>query len=503
MTDLKPQGIDVSWSDSLPAALRWIQKVKISATANSGKAPFVLVPVEGKDGDIQLPTAGLSDGQSSWLKANLSKLSWAGKGTLILQDNSQTYLVVGISKVKTQPIQKARQVGLDACAALSNLKVGSLGILGRDQIASHDILDGYLQGLYSAGGFRKVSVEIPVNWPEAIEVMGEDSKSIDSISNLTRGLYYARHVQDAPSNWLTPERFAQIAVDLGQVHGFKVKVLDRSQILAEGMHSMAGVAAGSCNDPRLIVMEMDGIDNSKTTALIGKGLTFDSGGISIKPSDGMDEMKYDMSGGAAVLGAMVALSQSKPTTKIVALIGAVENMPSHASMKPGDILRSMSGKTIEVLNTDAEGRLVLVDVIEYAKKYYQPTLMVDLATLTGAVLVALGKSGAGVMSNQDNVAEQFVKIARAQGEPCWILPMWPELDSEVTSEIADYKNIVSSSVKAGTISAGVFLREFVGETPWVHVDIAGTAWNAKITGMPSKGGTGFGVRTLKALCSPN
>ena len=160
----------------------------------------------------------------------------------------------------------------------------------------------------------------------------------------------------------------------------------------------------------------------------------------------------------------------------------------------------MSGKTIEVLNTDAEGRLVLIDLIEYAKKYYKPSLMVDLATLTGAVLVALGKSGAGVMSNQEQVAQAFVKLAVAEGEPCWNLPMWPELDTEVTSEIADYKNIVAPSVKAGTITAGVFLREFVGDTPWVHVDIAGTAWNAKITGMPQKGGTGYGVRSLTALC---
>lgn len=501
MSNLCTQSIDVTWAQSLPAALLWLDRVKVSAAVAAGSHSLIVVPVLQEKDVLQFPKSSLSTELQNKIRAHAKVIGWNGsKGAQLIGLDERPVLLVAQSKLKTSLIQRARQLGLDTAAALASIEVAQITFMATSDLSGLDILEGYLQGLYSVGGFKKGAVEIPKTWPEAVEVLSVSNLEIQNTLSVAKSVLIARHLQDAPPNWLTPARFSEISQDLGREFGFKVTVKGRDELKALGMGAMAGVAAGSVNDPRLIVMELDGDDSSQSIALIGKGLTFDSGGISIKPSDGMDEMKYDMSGGAAVLGAMLALSRSKPAYKVVGLIGAVENMPGHSALKPGDIVKSMSGKTIEVLNTDAEGRLVLIDVMEYALRNYKPSLMVDVATLTGAVLVALGKSGAGVMTNHDKAGDFVVDVARRAGEPCWILPLWPELAQEVTSEVADFKNLAASSVKGGSITAGAFLREFAGETPWVHLDIAGTGWNAKITGVPTKGGSGFGVRTLAQIC---
>jgi leucyl aminopeptidase len=269
---------------------------------------------------------------------------------------------------------------------------------------------------------------------------------------------------------------------------------------ALGMGSFLSVADGGNTEPRTIVIEIDGKDNSKSIALVGKGLTFDSGGISIKPSAGMEEMKYDMSGGAAVLGVARYFSKVKPPVKVVCIIGASENMPSGTATKPGDIVRAMNGKTIEVLNTDAEGRLVLADCLHYAISQYKPAMVIDIATLTGAVLMALGCVGAALMANDAATAQHILKAAEGMGEPLWQLPLWPELEKETKSEIADLKNIAKANVKGGSIMGGMFLKEFVGDAKWAHLDIAGTGWNCQATGYPPGGGSTFGLRTMVAAC---
>jgi leucyl aminopeptidase len=501
MSNLCTQSIEVTWAQSLPAVLQWLDKVKVSAAVTVSSHSLIVMPVTQEKDVIQFPKSNVSTEMQTKMRAQAKLIGWSGsKGSQLIIIDDRPVLLVSQSKLKTTVVQIARQLGLEAASALTAIDFSHLSFIGTSELSGLDIFDGFLQGLYSVGGFKKGPVEIPKRWPEAVEVLSVSNVEIQNALGLARSVLIARHLQDAPPNWLTPARFSEVSQDLGREFGFKVSVKGRDEIKALGMGAMAGVAAGSINDPRLIIMELEGDDTSKSIALIGKGLTFDSGGISIKPSDGMDEMKYDMSGGAAVLGAMLALSRSKPACRVVGLIGAVENMPGHTALKPGDIVKSMSGKTIEVLNTDAEGRLVLIDVMEYALKNFKPSLMIDVATLTGAVLVALGKSGAGVMTNNEKAGEFVVDVARRSGEPCWILPLWPELAQEVTSEVADFKNLAASSVKGGSITAGAFLREFAGDTPWVHLDIAGTGWNAKITGVPTKGGSGYGVRALVQIC---
>ena len=501
MSNLCTQSIEVTWAQSLPAVLQWLDKVKVSAAVTVSSHSLIVMPVSQERDVIQFPKSSVSTEMQTKMRTQAKLIGWSGsKGSQLIIIDERPVLLVSQSKLKTTLVQKARQIGLEAASALATIDSSHLSFIGTSELSGLDIFDGFLQGLYSVGGFKKGAVEIPKLWPEAVEVLSASNVEIQNALGLARSVLIARHLQDAPPNWLTPARFSEVSQDLGREFGFKVSVKGRDEIKGLGMGAMAGVAAGSINDPRLIIMELEGDDTSKSIALIGKGLTFDSGGISIKPSDGMDEMKYDMSGGAAVLGAMLALSRSKPACRVVGLIGAVENMPGHTALKPGDIVKSMSGKTIEVLNTDAEGRLVLIDVTEYALKNFKPDLMIDVATLTGAVMVALGKSGAGVMTNNEKAGDFVVDVARRSGEPCWILPLWPELAQEVTSEVADFKNLAASSVKGGSITAGAFLREFAGDTPWVHLDIAGTGWNAKITGVPTKGGSGYGVRALVQIC---
>ncbi len=488
---------EVTWKDSLPAVLPWMETCSFVPVVTIPLSHTLLIPVTDKKDQLVLPKGEISTELATKIEAQCKILGWSGsKGSQIIVVDDRAMILVSISKVKTTSIQKARQAGLDASAALSSINVSNLCIVGSGELSAADILDGYLQGLYSPAGFKKAKSSTPKNWPGSVSVLGVSLAEIQTTLGLCRATLIARHLQDSPPNWLTPKKFGEIAKNLGAEFGIKVTLKGQEEMKALGMGALLGVASGSVNEPQLICMELDGEDPSRTLALLGKGLTFDSGGISLKPADGMDEMKFDKSGGAAVLGAMIALSRQKLPLKTVGLIGAVENMPGHTALKPGDILKTMSGKSIEILNTDAEGRLVLADMMEYAKVHYKPSLMIDIATLTGAIIVALGKSGAGVMSNHD-IAEKFV-VANSQkcGEPTWALPLWPELDVEVTSEIADLKNITSSSVKAGALTAGAFLSQFAEQTPWVHIDIAGTGWNAKITGSPTKGGSGFGVRTL-------
>jgi leucyl aminopeptidase len=274
-------------------------------------------------------------------------------------------------------------------------------------------------------------------------------------------------------------------------------VFDREEFTQMGMGGLAGVAQGTDEPPKFIILEYNNGGNDKPKVLVGKGLTFDSGGISIKPASKMDEMKYDMCGSTVVLGVFKALAQLKPKINVVGIIPSTENLNGAKAYKTGDILSAYNGKTIEVLNTDAEGRVILADGLSYASKHYDPEYIIDFATLTGAVLVALGHLATGIMGTDDGLMERVKKSSKSTGEKVWEFPLWPEYCKQVQSEIADVKN-TGAPMQAGSIAGGAFLKEFVREDiPWVHFDIAGTAWGAKPDSINPKGSaTGWGIRLV-------
>ncbi|MBM3507274.1 MAG: leucyl aminopeptidase [Alphaproteobacteria bacterium] len=318
------------------------------------------------------------------------------------------------------------------------------------------------------------------------------------LDKVADSVYLTRDLVTEPPNVLYPRTLADQAQALSKL-GVKVEVLGRAKLEKLGMGSLLGVAQGSSHEPFVVVMQWNGAGNGAApVAFIGKGVTFDSGGLSLKPSSSMEEMKFDMAGSAAVIGAMCALAARKAKVNAVGVVGLVENMPSAHAQRPGDVVKSMSGQTIEVLNTDAEGRLVLADILWYAKDRFKPAAMIDLATLTGAIIVALGHHQAGLFSNNDELAGRLAGAGEAEGERVWRMPLGDEYDKDIDSEIADMKNIGSAG-KAGSIIGAQFLQRFVGDTPWAHLDIAGTAWVNKDNPTSPKGATGFGVRLLNRL----
>jgi len=296
---------------------------------------------------------------------------------------------------------------------------------------------------------------------------------------------------------MTPSHMAEIAAKLAESYKLELDILEQEQMQELGMGALLGVAQGSRQPPKLIVLHYKGGDSTQLdVALAGKGVTFDSGGISIKPSEGMGEMKGDMAGGAAVMAAMSAIAQLKPKINVAAIIPATENLPSDNALKPGDILTAMNGKTIEIISTDAEGRLILADALSYTKKL-DAKHMVDVATLTGACRVALGDMCSGAFGNNQELVDKVIAAGAEAGEPIWQMPMYEEYKEQNKSDVADIKNV--GGRYAGAITAAQFLAEFVGDTPWVHLDIAGTSMSQKERAYLVKGATGVPVRTLVNL----
>ncbi|MCH8113268.1 MAG: leucyl aminopeptidase [Proteobacteria bacterium] len=322
-------------------------------------------------------------------------------------------------------------------------------------------------------------------------------KAYKPLSSIADGVILTRDLVSEPANVIYPKTLAQAARKLNNV-GVKVEVLGRARLKQLGMGALLGVAQGSANEPQVVVMRWNGAPaKTQSLAFVGKGVTFDSGGISIKPSGGMEDMKWDMGGSGVVIGLMKALAARKAKVNVVGVVGLVENMPSGTAQRPGDIVTSMSGQTIEVINTDAEGRLVLADVLWYTQKRFKPKVMIDLATLTGAVIIALGDLHAGLFSNSDELCERLGKAGLAVGERVWRLPLAPEYDKLIDSAAADMKNVGSRG--AGSITAAQFLQRFVAGVPWAHLDIAAVTWSKKDKPTVPKGGTGFGVRLLDRL----
>jgi len=342
---------------------------------------------------------------------------------------------------------------------------------------------------------------------EARKLYGPREKVVD-------GVFFTRDLVSEPSNVIYPESLAAEAKTLTGL-GVKVEVFGEAKMEKLGMGALLAVGQGSDRESQLVVMQWNGAGKPDAKggkskkekkgaakgdaplAFIGKGVTFDTGGISIKPSAGMEDMKWDMAGSAVVIGLMKALAGRKAKVNAVGVVGLVENMPSGKAQRPGDVVTSMSGQTIEVINTDAEGRLVLADALWYCKERFKPRLMVDLATLTGAIIICLGNEKAGLFANDEELAERLAAAGDAVAEPLWRMPLGEEYDKMIKSEIADMKN--TGERGAGSTTAAQFLKRFVDDTPWAHLDIAGVAWSKKDRDVVPKGGTGFGVRLLDRL----
>ena len=329
----------------------------------------------------------------------------------------------------------------------------------------------------------------------ATSIQADAEKYFETVKAVADGVLLTRDLISEPANILNPESFAKRIQEL-KADGVDVDVLGEKEMTKLGMGSLLCVGQGSDFESQLVVMRWNGAEDKKEQpiAFVGKGVTFDTGGISIKPAAGMEQMKWDMGGAGTVVGLMKALAGRKAKVNVVAVVGLVENMPSGTAQRPGDVVKSMSGQTIEVLNTDAEGRLVLADALWYCQEKFSPKFMVDLATLTGAIIITLGNEYAGIFSDSDELAERLYTAGKDVGDRVWRLPLDEDYDKKINSDIADMQNIGSPG--AGSITAAQFLKRFTNNVPWCHMDVAGTVWSTKDLPLSEKGATGFGVRLL-------
>ena len=463
--------------------------------------------------DLALPV------KDSYLSTALKAASFKGKKgeTLTLVHPSgkpSIVIVVGLGKaadIKTITLEEA---GGNAFAAGLVAKVAQLELhaslpksskLGAATAAAHLGFGAQLRS-YRFDKYRTKEKAEDKPKLKAMTIAGADAakakKAFAPLTALAESIAFARDLVSEPANILYPATLAAEARKLAKV-GVKVEVLGEAEMKKLGMGSLLGVGQGSVRESQLVVMQYyGGKKGTKPVALVGKGVTFDTGGISIKPAGGMEEMKCDMGGSAAVIGTMRALATRGAKVNAVGIIGLVENMPDGNAQRPGDVVTSMSGQTIEVLNTDAEGRLVLADTLWYCQDRFKPSCIVDLATLTGAIIISLGSHKAGLFSNDDTLSAALSAAGDETGEKLWRMPMGEEYDAMINCDIADMKNI-SDGREAGSTTAAQFLQRFVNGTPWAHLDIAGVAWSKKPTAICPRGAVGWGVRLLNNWIATN
>ena len=416
---------------------------------------------------------------------------------------AQRILLVGVGKpseITRSSVRRAAAIAARRARALGT-KAFTLGVakearggLGAAELAQVAI-EGVAQGSWQFTELKKTP-EDPKPDLESVELLFDGSDKDEAEAGrrigdaIAAGYVYTRNLQMQPGNIATPSYLGDLAKKLGTTYGFTVTVLDKAQIKKEGMGALLAVAQGSAEEPRFIVLEYQG-GNGAPVVLVGKGVTFDSGGISIKPAANMEDMKFDKSGATAVLGTFDVIGRLKPKINVVGLIPATENLPSGTAVKPGDVVKSHHGKTIEIINTDAEGRLILCDALSYARRF-KPAAAIDAATLTGAVVIALGHHAIGMLGNDEALLAEVRDAGERAGERCWPLPLWDDYRELLKSDVADVKN--SGGRAAGTIAGAWFLREFVDGFPWVHLDIAGTAYLEGEGASHAKGPTAIGVR---------
>ncbi len=473
--------------------------------------PLLVVPVFQGDA----PSAGLDaldgslGGRIAALRA-LGDLSGKEGETALLWPGgavkADRVLLVGAGKAADATAERLRKLGGTAAKQAGKARAARVavalpaGLPVPPREAGRALAEGLVLGAYTFTETRSPPQDAPapVALAEARIVVEDAASSAQAAEGATvgavvaRGECTARTLGNLPGNRATPTYLAETAERIAKEGGLKVTILGPKEMAKEGMGALLGVSAGSVQEPRLIVLEhRGGAGGEKPLVIVGKGLTFDAGGISIKPAAGMEDMKFDMCGGAAVLGAMQAIAELKVKANVVGIVPSSENLLGAAAMKPGDVLVSHLGKTIEVVNTDAEGRLILADALSYARRF-EPAALLDAATLTGACVIALGHQATAIMGNDEALLEEVRAAGDRAGERCWPLPMYEEYREQIKSDYADVKN--SGGRPAGTITAAWFLREFVGDFPWVHLDVAGTAYGDGKLSYQSKGSTGVPTR---------
>ena len=428
-----------------------------------------------------------------------------GEVRLLPGDNASTVLVFGVGPRDSASRESFRKAG--AAARRNAGRHGHVAVVSTaaPTVSAAEAMGAFVEGFCLAGyrfdGYKKIDPD-KASRTERVTVVGPETeslqKAVDRAVMTTTAVALARDLVNEPAGVLAPEDLAARALEAADRVGIDCVVRDQSWIDEHGLGGLAGVAAGSVHPPVLLELTYEpGSPAQGHVVLVGKGVTFDSGGLSLKQGEGMTTMKCDMAGAAAVIAAMTALPALNPSVKVTALVPVAENMPSGGALKPGDVLRTRNGTTVEVLNTDAEGRLLLADALALASEL-EPDAIVDIATLTGAQITALGREVAAVMGTDDALVEQVLRAGEGADEPMWRLPLADRYRSDLDSRVADLKNIGGP---AGTVMAGLFLREFAGDTPWAHIDIAGPAWTECDTDYRRPGATGFGVRALLGLLS--
>ncbi|MBV7378413.1 leucyl aminopeptidase [Maritimibacter dapengensis] len=420
-----------------------------------------------------------------------------GEATTLAWPSGLAVDAVDVVKVdKRLTPEAARKVGavLGAKRTKGDVTVLAGSHKNLDQLALALVLRSYAFLAHKTGDAAKTevgAVTVMVNQPDAWSPM------VDEVMAVAEGVTLTRDLVNEPSNVLTTTEFAERAVALKAL-GVKVEVLEEPELEKLGMHALLGVGQGSESPSKVVVMEWSGGGDEAPLALVGKGVVFDTGGISIKPAAGMEDMTMDMGGAGVVTGVMHTIAARKAKANVVGLIGLVENMPDGKAQRPGDIVTTMKGDKVEVINTDAEGRMVLCDVLWYAQERFKPVGVIDLATLTGACIIALGHENAGVFSNDDAFCKNFLKAAETEEEGAWRLPLGEAYDKQLKSAKADFKHV--GGRPAGSITAAQFLQRFIKDgTPWIHLDIAGVADVKSDTALAPKGATGWGVRALNRL----
>ena len=418
-------------------------------------------------------------------------------------------LLVGLGAYHELTVEKVRQGAGHAAKHVRDIGLKTATFLIPDEVPDAGNMvqaaaEAILLSLYQFNQHKTVQEDDDEKALESITFLAESEPSQPTVERavhrgqtIAEGTILARDLSNQPANHLTPTQLAEKAEAVAADNGLRCEVFDKATLEEKGFRTLLAVAQGSVEEPRFIILEYTPEGEGRdTVVLVGKGITFDTGGISLKPGKGMHEMKHDMSGAAAVLGAMKAVGQLKPDLHVIGVIAATENMPSGTAIKPGDVVTSYGGKTIEILNTDAEGRLVLADALGWTAQY-NPQGVVDLATLTGAVITCLGHIAAGAMGTDLALMDKVKAAAEKTHERVWELPLWDDYDEGIKSKVADVQNIGDGT--AGTIAGGAFLKKFVEDYPWVHLDIAGTAWGMKGSTYIPEGASGYGVRLLVQL----
>jgi leucyl aminopeptidase len=415
-------------------------------------------------------------------------------------------LLVGLGPRAELTAEGVRRAAATAIRQARELQVAavSVGVNGEITLDPETAGQAYAEGT-EMGAYRFLPYQTMLTEEQTFEVesatiyvSAEHEASVRAGvatgQSIARGVNFARDLVNRPGYAKTPAELANEAIALGDRTALNVTVFDKQKLEDDGFGGILAVGQGSANEPRFIIMEHGSPANGPTICLVGKGLTFDSGGLSLKPPDAMETMKNDMGGAAAVFGAMQVAAELNLPLHVVGLVSSAENMPSGTAYRPGDVVKTLSGKTVEILNTDAEGRVILADGLFYAQRY-EPKAIIELSTLTGAIIIALASHATGMMATDQDLADAVSRAGEASAERVWQLPLWDEYRKMVKSDIADIKNMAGRP--AGSITAGAFLAEFVGDYPFVHLDVAGTAW-ADNPGKPYdiKGGTGIGVRLL-------